>query len=95
MPPGHSIDVAVTYGNFGGFSDTFLAGIWIDSAGVNVYNETCSLTIDPATDSMISFAPWITGGTTGIVYGGMAFTSLATDINPANDTMSFSIIITP
>ena len=44
---------------------------------------------------MISFAPWITGGTTGIVYGGMAFTSLATDINPANDTMSFSIIITP
>ena len=94
VPPGQPVDIAVTYGNFGDFTETFDAYVVIDSAGVNIYNETASLTLDPGADTTIDFPPW-TSGPNGGFYDGYTYTYLVGDMNPANDTMSFPITIVP
>jgi hypothetical protein len=93
VPHNYPVSMSATYGNFGDFTDTFFAVIVIDSAGVNVYNDGGYLTLDPGADTTVEFAPW-TPGPPYNNYEGTAYTVLATDGNPANDTMSFGVITT-
>jgi hypothetical protein len=93
MLPGQTDDIAVTFKNFGDFTETFEGGITIDSSGTNIYNETANITLDAGIDTLISFASFTCGMTNGFVYDGCAYTYLVGDMNPANDTLYFQINI--
>ena len=51
--PGHTSDVEVTYKNFGDSTETFLAGVSIDSSGVNVYSQSIDIMLGPGLDSTV------------------------------------------
>ena len=87
LMPNTTLDPTATYRNFGTNQETFDVYYLIDSAGVNIYNETANITLAATTDTMISFASW-TCGPNGAVYDVTAYTVLAGDINPANDTLT-------
>jgi hypothetical protein len=85
--PNTTLDPSASYQNFGTNQETFDVYFLIDSAGVNLYNETANITLDAGVDTTISFASW-TCGPDGAVYDIIAFTDLPGDTNPANDTLT-------
>ncbi len=87
VPPSSAIDPEATYENFGSGSETFDVYFMIDSAGSNVYSETANITLDPFTDTTITWPTWTAGPSDGIVYDLTAYTVLAGDTDPANDTV--------
>ena len=86
--PSATVDPAATYHNFGGQSETFDVYFLIDSAGVNIYNETANITLDAGVDTTIVWPSWTTGPAPGIVYDVTAYTDLTGDVDPANDTLA-------
>jgi hypothetical protein len=93
--PNTTLDPTATYGNFGSTQETFDVYYLIDSAGVNIYNETANITLDPAADTAIAFASWTSCGTTGTIYDITAYTVLPGDTNPANDTLTQQTVVNP
>ncbi len=87
--PGSDIDPIATYNNYGGGQETFDCYFVIDSAGTNLYSEYTSVTLDPGMDTTITWPTW-TAGPEGVTYDVMAFTVLAGDGNPANDTLAMT-----
>lgn len=85
--PGTSYDPTATYANVGGNAETFDVYFTIDSAGTNIYLETASVTVDPGNDTTVVFPSWI-AGPNGNTYNLTAYTVLAGDENPANDTVT-------
>lgn len=86
--PSTTLDPSATYRNFGTDTETFDVYFVIDSSGANIYNETANITLDSGVDTTISFASWTCAATNGIVYDVMAYTVLAGDVNPSNDTLT-------
>ncbi len=80
-------DPQATYENFGSDSETFDVYFLIDSSGTNIYNQTANITLNGATDTTITWPTWYAGPNDGITYDVTAYTVLAGDVNPANDTM--------
>ncbi len=89
--PGSAIDPytpftpTATFKNFGNNAETFDAYYLIDSAGSVVYSQTVSLTLNPGDDSTHMF-PGYTSAGVGVIYDIFAYTILAGDGNPGNDT---------
>ena len=95
LMPNTTLDPTATYRNFGTNEDTFDVYYEIDSAGVNIYNETANLIVPATTDTTISFASWTCGSGTGTTYDITAYTVLAGDVNPANDTLTQQTVVNP
>jgi len=86
--PNTTINPSARYRNYGGFTETFDVYFKIDSAGVNIYYQTANITLASATDTTINWPNWTSCGTNGIIYDITAYTVLAGDANPANDTIN-------
>jgi len=95
LMPNTTLDPTATYRNFGTSQETFDVYYVIDSAGVNIYNETANITLDATTDTTISFASWTCGSGTGTTYDITAYTVLSGDVNPANDTLTQQSVVNP
>jgi hypothetical protein len=85
IAPNTPFTPTATYKNTGSYVETFNAYYQIDSAGSNIYLETVNLTLNPGDDSTQAFPGYISGDD-GVVYDIYAYTVLATDGNPYNDT---------
>lgn len=91
--PGATVDPQARYRNAGGFTDTIDVHFEIDSAGVNVYSDFTTIVLDPGIDTVITFGTWNVGGTEGTVYDVRAYTVLAGDGNPSNDTLTMQTTV--
>ncbi len=88
VPPGVAINPQARFRNAGANTETFDVSFVIDSSGVVVYTSTINLSSIPAgAETVVTFNPWTPANAEGIVYNLTAFTALAGDMNPANDTV--------
>jgi hypothetical protein len=92
--PNTAIDPSATYKNFGGSMETFDVYFLIDSAGVNIYNETYNVTVDAGADTTVIFPSWTSGPGDGIIYDITAYTFLTGDEDPGNDTLTTQTVTT-
>jgi hypothetical protein len=82
-----TIAPVATYNNFGSSDETFDVYFQIDEVGVgNVYLETQNVTVVVGGDTTITWPNW-TSGTSGTIYDMYAYTVLAGDADPSNDTI--------
>jgi hypothetical protein len=93
--PNTTLDPTATYRNFGTNPETFDVYYLIDSSGINIYNETANITLAATTDTTIAFASWTCGSVVGTTYDITAYTVLANDSNPANDTLTQQTVVDP
>ncbi|RKX22619.1 MAG: hypothetical protein DRP45_11215, partial [Candidatus Zixiibacteriota bacterium] len=81
---------SVTVHNFGSTSQTFYTHFLIDSAGVNIYHDSAQITVAGGADYSVSFSSW-TAGPAGNTYDLTAYTALAGDGVPGNDTSAATV----
>ncbi len=84
-------DIRVMTINAGGLDETFDVVVVIDTNGTMYYSDTAGvfdLTAGDSTEAV--FAPWTVPGLDSTTYGIRAWTLLASDSIPANDTLSGS-----
>ncbi len=93
--PNTSYTPTATYNNFGNNNETFNVYFQIDSSGTTVYNQSQSLVLNAGEDTTLTFPNWTCCGTTGITYNLKAYTVLAGDVNPANDTVAKNAVVNP
>lgn len=93
--PNTTYQPTATYRNFGNNNETFNVYFTIDSSGTLVYNQMQNITLNAGEDTVITFPNWTCCGTTGISYTIKAFTVLAGDVNPVNDTMTQVSTVNP
>lgn len=86
--PNTMVDPTATYANFGSGTESFDVYFLIDSVGINIYNETANITLDSGEDSTVQFTSFTFGDTSGLTYDIQAYTVLAGDVNPNNDTLT-------
>jgi hypothetical protein len=82
------LNPSARYRNFGTSAETFAAHFEIDSAGTTIYTQTVNVTRQPGTDTVLTFPSWTAATGAGVVYDVTAYTVLAGDQNPANDTVT-------
>ncbi len=87
VTPGVATAPQATYRNLGNNDETFNTYFLIDSAGTNVYTQMVNLTLVAGADSTVTYPNWMPGSANGINYALTAYTALAGDVNPANDTL--------
>jgi hypothetical protein len=91
--PNTTINPQATYRNFGEETDTFDIHFEIYESGTPVYSETEQMILPAASGSTFTFpTQWTSGLTNGIVYDITAYTVMAGDVNPANDTTTSTCI---
>lgn len=94
IPPNVAQTPTATYKNVGNNTETFSVNFVIDSAGTIVYNQSATLNNFPAnTDTTVAFLNWTPGAGDGFTYNIRAFTVMAGDANPANDTVYSTAMI--
>jgi parallel beta-helix repeat protein len=79
--------VQATVANYGLNEETFDVVCTIDG-----YSDTQTVTLGPESSVQITFLPWTSGGA-GETYLQTVYTALAGDVNPANDTLSQTILV--
>jgi len=90
--PSVPINPAARVRNYGTTTESFPVICQIDSSGVNVYYDSCFVdTLKPDSSRIASFAIWVPGTNSGIVYDIMFVTQLTEDVNPGNDTLRRTI----
>ncbi|MEO0162520.1 MAG: kelch repeat-containing protein [candidate division WOR-3 bacterium] len=86
--PGVSVEPQARVKNFGQNTESFNVYCRIDSAGVNIYNQSTSISsLAPGQEATATFPNWTSCTTEGIVYDLTFYTVLAGDENPSNDTI--------
>lgn len=77
-----------TVSNFGNVSDSFATRCIIDTAGIEIYDDTVFVEVIPGCSLQIMFAPWLVDPEININYNITVITMLFGDSNPDNDTMN-------
>ncbi len=86
--PGIPLDPQATVKNFGQNPEGFNVYFLIDSAGVNVYNQSVNVpSLDPGQQTTVTFPSWTPGLSDGIVYNITVYTALPGDMDLSNDTL--------
>jgi hypothetical protein len=88
VEPATSFYPEVVYENLGTDTADFQALVSIDSAGNNLYLEGNMVNLGSGSSDTVSFPEFIVAGSHGVVYEVSAFTIMAEDSNPSNDTVS-------
>ena len=88
IPPSTPVAPIATYRNTGNNTESFSINFVIDSLGAPLYTQSVNLVnIPAATDTTYTFPLWTPGAGDGFIYNLTAFTVMAGDVNPANDTL--------
>ena len=85
--PNLIINPQVSYCNFGWDSESIDVYLKIDSAGTNVYDESLNIMLEPYAETTVTFNPWTTCNSEGVIYDITTYTVLEGDQYPLNDTL--------
>lgn len=86
--PNLTINPQVSYRNFGWENESIDVYLKIDTVGINIYNESLNMILEPYAETTVTFSPWTTCSGENIICDVIAYTVLDGDQYPLNDTLT-------